>query len=176
MSESDKSWIKALQLKDTLIYICSETNDVDTFVVDFCSTSFTDCNKIAFGNLQYEVANLQAKWITSIADDVKYNCGFAFRATKELQKDSLERADKTFSVFDYHTNYMNDINKEAETKTVYIPFIGAEIIGFHFTFEKVNPKDRYCSKKIKEFIWSKRYGLVFYSLVSGEKYVLEDMF
>lgn len=176
MSNSEKEWIESIQLGDTLLYSCLESNSIDTFVVDFCSTSFTECNKIAFGNLQYEQANLKAKWITSIADDLKYNCGFSFRATKEMQKDSVERADKTFNVFDYHTSYLNDINKEVDTRSVYVSFIGYEIEGYHFTFDKVNPEDKYCSRKIKEYVWNKKYGLISYTLLSGEEYSLKDVF
>ncbi len=161
LSSQDKLWLSVYSEKDTLVF----ENDVykDTFVVAFVSNYFSDCNKVEYGKFQYEKGVIKVKHITSNVRDIKYNCGFSIKLSKEQQKDSSQFCSKVFNVFDFYSKTFNNIDSELHTKRSTYKFEQSQ-----------KQSNKPCSKSIKSFEWNKERGLLSYTLSSGDKFNLKE--
>lgn len=170
-SQEDRDWMSGYVLGDTLVFKNVNKEQRDTFVIQYCSTSYSDCNKIEKGDKQYEEGLVSAVSINQSEVDNHYNCGFSFWQTKELQHDSINPSSKTFNVFDFNSKDIYDAKSELNSFDKQVDFYNKNVFGYNFE-SKIRKGENLCSQKIQSFFWSKKYGLISYKYQSGEEYVL----
>lgn len=165
ISKGEIEWFNYFELGDTLFYISQESS-IDTFVVIEDDHYLSNCNKIEIGNYQYDQA-----WVTAKMINKKYknydDCLFTIEFSKQLQKDSITPSYKYFTVFDLTTEEFNDM-KMFEIDSIYSIGLKRKVPTISFPDSPKMRSSGTCPIKLSSFNWNKEYGLIRYTLKSGE--------
>jgi len=172
LSSNDRSWMNAYSLGDSLLFE-SNLSTIDTFLITYHASFFSDCNKFEKGPLQYEESAIRAVKINQTVKDDHYSCGFYFRQTKEFQVTKEEISSKKLNVFDFNTKSFHELKNKASEVFIQTQYHKGEKLGYLFENKDTNRR-RPCTNRVSSFVWSKHYGLLQFELESGEKFTLLD--
>lgn len=170
LSKSDKDWFQFYK-KHSAICFLSNFKNKDTLIVNNPIKSvYTTCNKFELSGYQYEELSLSLKPKKCYSIEKDY-CEISINFTKHLQKNMNIDCHKSFRVYDLCTQTLDNMNQYMDT--IYIESLKKSVSCFTFSFLDTNFTDLNGGDKIlKDFSWSKEYGLIRYELNSGEKFEL----
>lgn len=163
LGAEDLTWLEAYRPGDTLI-MKSDSSRYDTLVLVNMEKEYTPCNIFELGNHQFQYALLTLK--SSLVPTHLYdNVQLSIEIDTPLGHSTL-----SIYGFDLEYNNANDsvpIN-ELEEK-IFLPWKKDSIYSYRFT--KSNSTS-YGEHVIRSFNWSKKIGLVRYTIESGEVFDL----
>lgn len=162
-------WYNNYKHNDTLLFKSQDGNKIDSFVISVKQHYFTPCNRFELGDYQYDQAWISAELLNSCATKVdKY--AFTFNFDKYQQTDSKDTlCNKYFTVFNLVSDNINDL-EHIQKDTLFVDLYQQALEVTNFTHSK-EIRDRYSDKKLEYFTWNKNFGLISYTLETGETYI-----
>ena len=170
LSLEDKDWFK-IYMKNELFLFKSNLNNMDTIKVAFpIQPDYTVCNKFELGGYQYEENVVVLKSVNCHGLESEF-CDIRMHFSKSLQLKTDIDCLKSFSVFDLNTDLLKTLSEYQDS--VELKYLNKKLNCYTFNYSKRNVSDwNEGIHTLKEFNWSKEYGLVRYELDSGEVYEL----
>lgn len=168
LKSNDLEWFENLtNLGDTIFFKGSDSS-VDTFLISNKYKEYGDCNRFEKGKFQYQEFRFKGIMLNKKVRDSFIN-NFDIRFTKELQSDSTIDCYKSMQVFDLYFEGLTSL-KTFKCDTIFIESQHKKIPTV-FVEESSNTKKESSSwVKIKNFHWSKKYGLLRYTTEDGVIY------
>lgn len=167
LTHDEKEWFNAYRTDDTLLFR-SNLGKIDTLVVKSMSDSYTACNKFELGDYQYNEAGMVLQSSNSHGLGSGHSKIF-MNFTKSLQYDTLEPCDKYFKVFDLFSERIGAMDS-IPSDTLQISGLSNHLVTYLFKPGVYASDGDSGDQKIVSFNWSKEYGLVRYTIFTGEVY------
>lgn len=163
-NQEDLSWYKSLPNEGDTLFFRGSDNSIDTFVIGNRFREYTDCNKMAFGDYQYDEFRCAGTLINIKGKNDFFGTGFDFFFTKRNQNDSISSCNKSIQVFDLQTSGIITSLNVFKVDTIVIESLNKRLSTVFINNSKYADFDSSTNPiEIISFNWSKEYGLVRYT-------------
>lgn len=166
LSKGDLEWFKAYKKGDTVVFECQKTKLRDSFIVVSSNNYYTKCNKIEFGDEQYNYATMSLRLLKSGKIDYHGN-SIQIEFSTDFQTSSIVSSTKSFLVFDLSFDF-KDLNK-LSSDTLTLTTGRKDYPVYHFSSNNSISNDLNGGVlEIESFYWNVKHGLLRYDKGSGE--------
>lgn len=159
----EKEWFEAYKTVDRIIFLNKKSNQRDTFELDRkLITTYSPCNRFELGRYQFESNKIKFK-ATKCHGNNKNFCSFQLSITMDYDFKARGSV-RFFRVYDLNSG-------DNEVTRMIKPSWSKDSIETLY-FEKGTSGFAHTSKFIRSFNWSKKFGLLQYTTLTGEVYEL----